>query len=57
MFLQFPKPVLSHTDSEKFRNSYGIFPSGTSMTQYGFRELEEHSASFWMLRKWTEFVS
>ncbi len=46
----------SDTDSEKFRNSYGIFPSGTSTTQYGFQELEEHPASFWMLRKWTELV-
>ena len=32
-----------YTDSEKFRKSYGIFPSGTSTTQYGF----------W---KWTESV-
>ena len=46
-----------HTDSERFRNSYGIFPSGTSTTQYGFRELEEHPASFRLLRKWTESVS
>ena len=48
---------MNHTDSERFRKSYGIFPSGTSTTQYGFRELEEHPASFWMLRKWTESVS
>ena len=45
-----------NTDSERFRKSYGIFPSGTSTTQYGFWELEEHPASFWMLRKWTESV-
>ena len=40
------RPDLStrHTDSERFRNSYGIFPSGTSTTQCG-------------LRKWTESVS
>ena len=44
------------TDSERFRKTYGIFPSGTSTTQCGFRELEEHPASFWMLRKWTESV-
>ncbi len=46
----------TYTDSEKFRNSYGIFPSGTSTTQYGFRELEEHPVSFWILWKWTESV-
>ncbi len=28
-----------------------FFPSGTSMTQYGFQELKEHPASFWMLWK------
>ena len=47
---------LFNTDSEKFRNSYGIFPSATSTTQYGFWELEEHPAPSWMLRKWTESV-
>ena len=47
----------THTDSEKFHNSYRIFPSGTSTTQYGFQELEEHPAFFWILRKWTESVS
>ena len=47
----------SHTDSEKFRNSYGILLGGTSTTQYRFQELEEHPASFWMLQKWTESVS
>ena len=53
---EIPARPLSDTDSERFRNSYGIFPSGTSTTQYGFWELEEHPASFWMLRKWTESV-
>ena len=55
--LPLPRKIGYHTDSERFRNSYGIFPSGTSTTQCGFRELEEHPVSFWMLRKWTESVS
>ena len=42
---------------KKIWNSYGIFPSGASTTQYGFRELEEHPEGRWMLRKWTESVS
>ena len=43
-----------HTDSGKFRSVCGIFPSGASTAQCGFRELEEHPVSFWVLRKWTE---
>ena len=46
-----------HTDSGKFRSVYGIFPSGASATQCGFRELEERLVGFQTLRKWTESVS
>ena len=46
----------SDTDSGKFRSVYGIFPSGASATQCGFRELEERLVGFQTLRKWTESV-